>query len=180
MKRQLESLSLYDFANTNISYELMAYATVIDKMNAYVRNLLRENFIDTAVAFGLDDRELVIGAVRNDLSTQKRREMLLLREKIDDSYFTLAKIKSSLDSFGFEYTLHEFPSLYTVVIDAVGGYTSAQKAWIKSQVKKIMPAHLYVDIVLSGLTFADIDARNNTFSYIDSKNITWESIDNLE
>lgn len=181
MKESLSTLSLYSFDKTNIVYELEAYALMLDKLNSELEKMLKECFIDTADSYGLENRELIIGVKRDDLTISKRREMLKLRESIDQSSFTVDKIKKSLSSFGLvDYTLKEFPYLYTVVIDTLGSYTEPQKAWIRSQVEKIMPAHLNAYVVFNGPTWQQSDTKNNSFSYIDSLDYKWEEIDNLE
>lgn len=180
MRDALKPLGLYSFDSTNVSNELLAYAVAIDELNNMLCGMLRECFIDTAEDFGLSQRERVIGAVRDDLSIDKRRNMLKLRESISLSSFTPSEIKKSLDSFGLTYAIYEFPTLYTVVVDSTGEYTSAQKAWIRSQVEKIMPAHLQVQVVFNGPSWAQIDEYDNNFSYMNIKDYTWEEIDNLE
>lgn len=180
MKSVLDSTKLYHFDNSQISFELMAYANVIDKLNSDIEDMLNECFIETACDYGLSNLEQVIGVVRDDLSIAKRRDVLQKREKINSSSFTYAKIYQALQSFSFTFDLYEFPSLYLVVVDVTGEYTQAQKAWIKTQVMKIMPAHLSVDIVFNGISWEQIDSNNYTFSYMDRCNMTWQEIDNIE
>lgn len=176
----LSRISLYSFDDTNVSYELRAYACVLDKLNEELMTMLNECFIDTAQSYGLSQRELIIGAERTDLSVEKRREMLKLRESICKSSFTVSKIKESLSSFGLTCEVYEYPPLYTVIVDAVGDYSKPEQAWIRSEVEKIMPAHLHVEVVFGGPSWEKSDTNNYTFSYVDSLNYTWESIDNLE
>lgn len=180
MCEALKPLGLYSFESTNVSNELLTYAVMIDELNNTLNDLLSECFIDTAEDLGLSQREKVIGAVRGDLSIDKRRSMLKLRESINLSSFTPSKIKKSLESFGLTCEVYEFPTLFTAVVDATGKYTVAQKAWIRSQVEKIMPTHLQVQVVFNGPSWAQIDEYNNNFSYINIKNYSWEQIDNLE
>lgn len=176
----LTPLGLYSFESTNVNKELLTYAVAIDELNNMLNDLLCDCFIDSATDFGLSQRELVIGAVRDDLSVDKRRSMLKLRESISLSSFTPSEIKKSLESFGLTCEVYEFPTLYITVVDATGKYTTAQKAWIRSQVEKIMPAHLQVQVVFNGPSWAQIDENDNNFSYMNIKNYTWEQIDNLE
>lgn len=176
----LSPLGLYSFDSTNVKNELLSYAVAIDELNRMLVEILDECFIDSAQDFGLSQRELIIGAQRDDLSIEKRRSMLKLRESISLSSFTPSKISKSLESFGLSCEVYEFPSLYITVIDATGKYTSAQKAWIRSQVEKIMPAHLQVQVVFNGPSWAQIDENDNNFSYMNIRNYTWEEIDNLE
>ncbi len=180
MKNVLSGLSLYDTDSKNIFCELKAYACTLDELKADLTQMLCECFIESAQDYGLSERELVIGAVRYELSVDKRREMLKIREGIDSSYFTLAKIKAALKSFGLEYTLYEYPSLYMVVVDTVGDYSDEQKAWITTQVQKIMPAHLSVQVIFNGPDWTSIDKNNKTFSDTDLLDYSWEEIDNLE
>ncbi|MDO4748899.1 MAG: hypothetical protein Q4A12_06975 [Eubacteriales bacterium] len=181
MKSSLDKLSIYSFDNTNIDIELQVYAQVLDELNNTLVEMLDECFCDSASSYGLSQRELVIGAVRDDLAIAQRRNMLKLRESIDKSSFTLEKIKASLESFGLtDYDLNEYPSQFTVVIYANGIYTSSQKAWIRKQVEKIMPAHLITYVIFNGPTWDESDSKNNTFEYIDSLDKTWEEIDNYE
>ncbi len=178
MKESLSRLNLYDFDNTNISNEMKAYAFVIDSLYEQLCLMLRECFIETAQTFGLSNREMIIGAkVEND-NVESRRKMLMLRESINQSSFTVEKIKESLNSFGLECKVIEYPSLYTVVIDTIGEYPEDKRVWISSEIQKIMPAHLIVEVIFNGASWELSDSKNNTFSYIDSLGLTWEEIDN--
>lgn len=180
MKKVLESTGLYDTDKQNINSELVVYASELDRIKNKLLYMLCECFINTAQTYGLALREQVFGAVRDDLTIEKRREMLTLREQLDSSCFTPEKIKSALESFGLEFELYEYPSLYSVVIDTVGHYTAKEKSWIRSQVKKIMPAHLVVEVVFNGPSWVKIDGYSNTFLYMDSCDMTWAEIDDLE
>lgn len=181
MKQATQKLGLYSFDNTNVSNELMAYSRTINELNEELLDMLFECFIDTACSYGLENREEIIGNVRNDLTLSKRREMLKLRESINQKSFTLAQIKESLKSFGLsDFEIYEYPSIYTIVVDIVGDFTFAQKAWIRTQIQKIMPAHQKVYAVFNGPTWEQSDSKNNNFSHIDSLDYSWEEIDNLE
>ncbi len=178
LKESLSRLNLYDFDNTNISNEIKAYSYVIDELNEDLCTMLRECFIETAQTYGLSNRETIIGAkVEND-NVESRRKMLMLRESINQSSFTVEKIKESLKSFGLECKVIEYPSLYTVVIDTIGDYPEEKRVWISSEINKIMPAHLNVEVIFNGATWELSDSKDNTFSYIDSLDKTWEEIDN--
>ncbi|MBQ4129707.1 MAG: DUF2313 domain-containing protein [Ruminococcus sp.] len=181
MKEALSPLSLYSFENSNISYELQTYSDEINRLNKKTLEMLFECFIDTASTYGIENREIIIGALRDDLTLQKRRQMLNLRESIDQKSFTVEQINKSLKSFSLEnFKVYEYPKTYTIVVDALGSYTDAQKAWIRSQILKIMPAHQVVYVVFNGPSWEQSDSKNNDFTYIDSLNLRWEDIDNLE
>lgn len=180
MKKSLTPLGIYNFNRTNINTELKAYAFVLDEINNEIQEMLSECFIDSAKSYGLTNRELVIGAQRDDLSVEQRREMLLLRESITKSSFTVQKIEESLRSFGLQFDLLEYPSLYIVSVNARGSYSEKEQAWIRNEVEKIMPAHLIVQVVFCGPTWEQSDSKNSTFSYIESLDLCWDEIDNLE
>jgi len=180
MKRALCPLNLYSFDDTKISHELMAYSAVLDEINSELSVMLDECFLSSASSYGLSEREAVIGAQRDDLSVQKRREMLLLRNSLDNNSFTLSKIKEALKSFGLSCNVYEYPLQFVLVLDAIGTYKSEEQAWIRSQVQKIMPAHLQVQIIFGGPSWDEIDQKNNTYAYLDSLSMSWDSIDNLE
>lgn len=180
MTNALNKLNLYSFDDTNVSYELKVYAYFLDELNNEILILLNECFIDSASSYGLENRELIIGAKREDLSVEERRDMLKLRESICMSSFTVEKIKEAINSFGLKCEIFEYPSLYLVRVDAVGDYSTAQQAWIRTEIEKIMPAHLEVQVIFSGPTWNESDSKNNTFTAIDSLDYTWNEIDNME
>ena len=114
------------------------------------------------------------------LSVEDRRKMLSLREVIDSNCFTVDKIKSAIESFCLrKCILSEYPKLCMTGIEISGDFTHAQKEWIKEQIRKIMPAHLFLNISFNGYAWEYCDSKNNTFSYIDNLDYTWETIDNL-
>lgn len=180
MTSALQKLHIYSFDNTNVSNEIKTYAYFLNKLNEEILTLLNECFLCSASSYGLSNRELIIGAVREDLSVEKRRDMLKLRESICMSSFTVDKIKEAIHSFGLKCEIYEYPSLYIVRIDAVGDYSKAEQAWIKSEIEKIIPAHLSVQVIFSGPTWDDSDAKNNTFFAIDNLNYSWNEIDNMD
>lgn len=180
MKKALESTKLYKVQDNNINTEIEVYKMIVDMLNTQIEELLCECFVQTASSFGLQNRELVIGAVRDDLTLDKRRDMLCRREAIDSSCFTKDKIKQSLYSFGLDFELYEYPSLMEIVIIAKGEYSKEQQAWIRAQVKKIMPAHQQVHVIFNGPSWDEIDSNDNSFLSMDNRDMTWEEIDNLD
>ncbi len=180
MKEALYPLDLYSFDDTKISYELMAYSVVFDELNNELCTMLSERFVQSASSYGLSEREIVVGAQREDLNIEERREMLMLRNSLDNNSFTLSKIKNALKSFGLSCNVYEYPNQFVIVLDAIGTYKSEQQAWIRAEVQKIMPAHLQVQVIFGGPSWDTIDQNNNTYAYLDSLDMTWDSIDNLE
>ena len=180
MKKAHHSTRMYDTESKNINCELMTYAMVLDELNMKLLEMARECFVDSAQSYGLENRELVIGVIRDDLDLEKRRQMLKRRELIDSSCFTLSKIKESLYSFGLDFELYEYPKLYEIVIIAKGEYTKAQQAWIRQEVRKIMPVHQQLHVIFGGPTWTHIDNNDKSFLYMDNQSLTWDQIDNLD
>lgn len=180
MKKHLSDTGVYDVESASLSNELSAYAFVINELNDLIYTMLNECFISTAVSYGLEYKERLIGNSRDDLSVEDRRKMLSLREVIDSNCFTVDKIKSAIESFCLrKCILSEYAKLCMTGIEISGDFTHAQKEWIKEQIRKIMPAHLFLNISFNGYAWAYNDLKNNTFSYIDNLDYTWETIDNL-
>lgn len=180
MESCLLTVPVYNVSDPLLVAELSAYSILIDELNEKTEEMLLECFIHTASSYGLENKELLISDVRDDLSVEQRRKMLALRECIDTSSFTVKKIKQACDSFALcECRFSEYPSLYMVAIEITGDYTNAQKSLIEQQIKKIIPAHLVVNISFNGHTWEHSDSKDNTFSYIDSLDYTFKEIDNL-
>lgn len=180
IRNYLADIPLYDAENPSLDVELSVYSFLIDELNLEIEKMLCECFIDTATSYGLENKELLISDVRDDLTIEQRRAMLRLRENIDSSSFTVKKIKEACDSFAqCKCKFIEYPSLYTVCVEIVGNYKSAQIALIKQQIKKIIPAHLNLNISFNGYPWSYSDLKNNRFEYIDNLDYTWEKIDNL-
>lgn len=180
MKNALCALELYDLDDSTVKAELISYACAFDDIRSELEKTLKEYFISTATGYGLEMRELVIGNKRNDLKTDTRRQMLMKRNSINSNSFTPDDIKSSLSSFNLDCEIHEIFDHQLVLIDAVGKYSSAEKQWIRSQVEKIIPAHLSFEIMFNSIPWSTLDAYNKTFAQLDASNKSWNDIDNAE
>lgn len=180
MTDKLKKTAIYRFGSTNISSEILTYAIEFDRLNDNIDEMLRECFISTACDYGISLRELVIGAVRDDLDIEKRRQMLTMRECININDFNISGIQKALNSFNVDSIITEYPSFNMVTVNAIGGYTQKERSWIKTEIEKIMPAHLDVQIIFNGLSWEEFDNKDITFSELDGKDMTWDEIDNFE
>ena len=175
---RLAPVQVYDSGAEKLHWELKAYAAEIERMYAALGVLFRERFIGTAEDMGLCAYEALFGPVRSGESAADRREKLLLRLNLGNGDFTPAGIRRALDSFGFDYTLSEFPQIGKLNVNAAADYIPAEQAWIRREVEKIIPAHIEFQLTFNTMTWAQWDALDRTFSAIDAEDQTWRQIDN--
>lgn len=148
MYKKLLSLKLYSDKRSGNSYaELKAFSVGLNLLFGELDEMLREYFIDTAQSYGLTERERFMGAVRDDLSIEKRREMLKTREQTNEKFCTPEAFHKILQSYGlnsFEITEHPLENALTVKInDTLDEQT---KVWINKMIENDFPAHLDVTV----------------------------------
>lgn len=180
MKKALLPLTIYRSDARNLGRELRAYADEIERLYQQINEMLPEGFIATAQDRGLKEYEELFGPEQSSLTAAERRERLLSRMNLGEGDFTPAGIRKALDSFGLEYAISEFPTLNRLNIVAQTDYTKAEQAFIKSEVAKIVPAHLEFQLVFNTLMWSELDALNKTFAVLDSEDLDWDEIDSLE
>lgn len=178
MKERLSRVRIYDDNAPVLGWELSAYASELELLYTSLSELFRERFISTAEDIGLSVYEALFGPVRDEESAEERRRLLLLRLNLGNSDFTVAGFRRALDSFGFTYTISEFPEIGRMNVIAATDYSPAEQAWIRNEVLKIVPAHIEFQLSFNTMTWAQWDALNNTFGTFDSDDLTWDQIDN--
>lgn len=179
MKQKLEPLSLYSFDSTLVSAELMSYAVALDYLISELDTLLCESFISTASGFGIEIRESCVGKIRDDLDLQTRRNMLLKRQNISVSDFTLEKFKVACESLDFDCQIYESPLTLSVCAEAIRSYSQAERSWIKKELISLLPAHLNAFIYFDGLSWSEFENNSKSFSQLELMNYTWDDIENL-
>ncbi len=174
-----EPLGIYSITeDSNIYCELAAYAEGLDMLSEELDTLLSECFCATAESFGLEERERLWGRVRNDLNTEKRRQMILLRSTYGLEDFTLKGVQKLVGFLGLDAQVQEYPKAQRLVLDATKeAFTTGQKNWFRAQLEALLPAHLEIDIVWQGFCFDNIDNNNLTFDRMDASNMPWSRID---
>lgn len=178
MKERLLKVGVYGDDARALSWELKSYAAELERLYTELGVMFRERFITTAEDIGLSEYERIFGPEREEESIEERRRLLLLRLNLGNSDFTVDGFRKALDSFGLSYTLSEFPAIGRMNVIATADYTAAEQAWIKNEVKKIVPAHIEFQLSFNTMTWEQWDALNRTFSDLDSDDMTWEQIDN--
>ena len=180
MRRAMRPLGIYRANAAHLNAELKAYADELEQLYTELEEMLPERFITTATDRGLKEYEELFGPAQEALSVQERRERLQKRLTLGEGDFTPAGIEKALDSFGLVYTISEFPTLNRLNIIAQADYSKAEQAFIRSEVEKIVPAHLEFQMVFNSLMWSELDARDMTFGALDNDDLTWEQIDSLE
>lgn len=178
MKEHLSKVRVYDDDAVVLGWELKAYAAEVERLYTELREMFRERFISTAQDMGLSAYEKIFGPVREDETAEERRRLLLLRLNLGNNDFTVGGFKKALDSFGLSYTISEFPAIGRMNVLATTDYSTAEQAWIKNEVSKIVPAHIEFQLSFNTMTWDQWDALNMTFGAIDNDDMTWEQIDN--
>lgn len=165
---------------SNVYKELCAYAVGLDMLCTELDTMLRECFFATAETYGLERAERLWGATRQDLPLSKRREMLLTRSAFGYDDFTPEGIRKLLKFLGISGVVSEYPQLQRIVVDlSEEDLSDGKRAWVTSQINDLFPAHLEVDLVFSGLDWADMDSLGLTFDAMEAKGLNWSEIDIL-
>lgn len=181
MKQKLRPLGFYNLNdNSLISAELNSYAEALDSIESSLSEIERECFITTAESYGLGMKERIFGAEQNNISVNKRREILIYRCSINSNSFNRESIEKVLEVAGINGYIIEVPSKNIMYINCLSlSDNSIDKDKIKKIIEEYLPAHLDCIFDFRDLKWDTIDSNNNTFNYIDSKNLTWNDIDNF-
>lgn len=181
MVEKLRPLRVYSLDEDSIVYaELAAFAVGFDLLRAELDLLLKEAFVSTAEDFGITNLEREVGSVREDLSLDRRRQMLINRLSFGEGDFTPAGFEKMLRILGVAGEFEEYPAAQRMTLKLESGeYTLPQRLWIAAQASALLPAHLECDVVFPGLDWLYIDSLDNTFAVIDKKGYIWRKIDFL-
>ena len=148
MKKVLEPLNLYNIQSSSTIYaELLTYAQELDSLNNELEIIQREGFINTAQDYGLSLREELIGSVKESLSSENRREMLIKSFGVTENDFTKESMEESLKSCGIKASIAENPSENKVQVqveEILDSTVSEEK--IELDALEILPSHLEVEI----------------------------------
>lgn len=183
MIQKLSPTGLYSLDEEGYNcHELKALAAGVDAADGALDLIIREAFVATAEDMGLEAWEELYGPPRNELSVERRRELIQKRLSVNHSSFTPADVEEIIDSLGMgECTITENPALFLVKLDfSSQSYSAAQRQWIREQLGQLLPCHLEISVVFGNLSWDEIDSLGLSFSSMDNKNLTWDEIDSLE
>lgn len=148
MVKKLTDTKLYSVRTGGRTYaELKAFAAGLDLLFNELGKMLKEYFIDTAQSYGLTERERFTGAVRDDLSIEKRRELLKIREQTNEEFCTPEGFNKILEGYGLGgFELIENPQKNALTVKIYDALDEQNKAWVNKMIENDFPAHLAVTV----------------------------------
>lgn len=151
MKEKLNAVGIYSIdENSNISKELSACAEGLDSLFETLDTMTKEYFIETAENFGIERREKFLGKEKEEYSTEKRREMLMLQEQNMGGKCTPDAFCDILRSCGLtDFTFTELPTSFRLSITINDTLSQEQKKIVTERIKLEFPLHLLVAINFS-------------------------------
>ncbi len=151
MSKKLVSTKIYSVNKGGANYaELKAFAKGLDLIFNQLDEMLKEYFIDTAQSYGLTERERFTGAVRDDLSVEKRRELLKVREQTNEKFCTPESFNKILQGYGLSnYKIVENPSANALTIKIADALDEQNRLWVQKMIDNDFPSHLDVLIEFS-------------------------------
>ncbi len=177
--KNLQPLNLYSLNKSSKVYcELSVYAKEFELLISQFELLLRECFVQTAQTYGLDNIEHIYMQPATNLATEVRRKRILDRLNINDGNYTLEGVKKSIECFGVEnFEILEYPKRNLLVVELYSEYTEDELQFIKSEIKKLVPADNAFCVYFDGISWATFELKNLTFAQIETLDYTWETID---
>ncbi|MEE0869644.1 MAG: hypothetical protein U0L70_07620 [Ruminococcus sp.] len=151
MKEKLNAVGIYSIdENSNISKELSAYSEGLDSLFENLDIMTKEYFIETAENFGIERREKFLGKEKEEYSTEKRREMLMLQEQNMGGKCTPDAFCDILRSCGLtDFTFTELPTSFRLSITINDTLSPEQKKIVTERINLEFPLHLLVAINFS-------------------------------
>lgn len=148
MKTKLESAGLYRITdNSNINYELKAYAEGMDKLFENLDVMTRECFIVTSETYGITQRENFTGNEKKNYTAEQRKQMLILQEQNMGNKCNTEAFVDMLKSFGvYDFYFNEKFSKNALSIYINDILSDAEKISIEEKITAGFPAHLKIVI----------------------------------
>lgn len=148
MTKKLENTKIYAVKPGGRNYaEIKAFSVGLDMIFNELDEMLREYFIYTAQSYGLTERERFTGAVRDDLSVEKRRELLKIREQTNEKFCTPEAFNKILQGYGLGgFELIENPQKNALTVKIYDALDEQNKAWVNKMIENDFPAHLAVTV----------------------------------
>lgn len=148
MVKKLTDTKLYSVRTGGRTYaELKAFSAGLDLLFNELGEMLKEYFIDTAQSYGLTERERFTGAVRDDLSIEKRRELLKIREQTNEEFCTPEGFNKILEGYGLgNFKIIENPSQNALSVKISDSLSELNKVWVNKMIEKDFPAHLEITV----------------------------------
>lgn len=179
MLGKMKDIGLYACTGTTlVEAELKAYAVGLELLCQTLWELERESFVLTASEEGLELRERSCGGLRDFLSLEDRREMLLYRMAVTVNDYTAKGLEQALLAVGIRTAVSgmEDKSVYINVLGTTGERKKSQEE-IKAAAAEFLPAHAEWFFDFGVLSWDYIDGKENTFDQMDRADLAWSEID---
>ncbi len=165
----------------SVCKELEAYAWALDSFYDEADKVLSECFVQTAEDIGLEMYEELLGRIRSELSTEKRRELVMALLSVKPNDFTLGGVERFFESLDFECDITEFPQYFEVLIEPSGrAYTESEKDLIIEKAQEFLPCHLTCTVEFRDADWDIYDGLERTFDEWDESGMSWNGLDKFE
>lgn len=151
MKSKLVATGLYTADDgSNTAEEISAFAQGLDIMFDTLDEMTREYFIATAQSYGITERERFIGKERSELTTEKRREMLMIQEQMMGNSCSKEAFDLMLQGLGLsDFTITESFSTQAVTVTINDVLTAEIKQMIEEKILAEFPCHLDITVTFT-------------------------------
>lgn len=166
LKQMLKPLGVYDLTGGYASAELDAVGETFDAADTMLENALECAGLHSASDEVLTKLEELFPVLIFGSDEAQRLEAVREFYRVGDGYSSIAKLQRQLIACGFSAELTEGDEKFTadIFFDNVRGELNDQEA---ETVRNVMPAHIMLNLVCSGLTW---DRAEELFS-------TWEDFE---
>ncbi|MCH5201992.1 MAG: hypothetical protein J1F17_02190 [Oscillospiraceae bacterium] len=178
LNRILSSFKIYDCDNTFIKGELLAYSAGVDFVDNELKTMEREYFVNTSQDYGISEREKLFDSIERPSSIADRRKMLINALSLNRTDFNREGMIKYLGRFPTNFSIEEKYSTNTLTIEMNrNGWVIENLKHIKDSVNRFFPAHIQVNILVTGIMWQEIEEKNMTFKEMEDRNWNWTTID---
>lgn len=139
IKEKLLPLSI-NISNDTITFEIMTYASELQKIYDELDKIENEMFISTANDYGLIQRENILDMTLTETDITKRQKSLLFREMLISNPQNKTNTIKALSAYGIECTIIENfnDNIITVQVTNTDSLTNTQK-YYTDKIKNTLP-----------------------------------------
>ncbi len=169
----------YTINNGSTVYkEYQSYAEALEVLRETADEIAKECVLSTAENRGLEFYERLTGSARDDLTLEKRRELISSMLTLTSNDNTVEGIRHFFESLGIECGIIEDPSGYFVYIRSLDQTLSrTRQDYIIKRAEMFMPYHLTFTVDFRTIDFGGLDALGLTFGELDDMYMTWQDFE---
>ena len=142
MQNALLANGIYEITeDTRLYAELKAYDAGLQMLHDQLDELLQEALIPTAVSYGLEEKELLLGLNLSSCTEEERRKLLCMRGAINVNSFSKADFLNILESGGIDAEVTESPSTQQIGVQVLSVKGNKTQQEMQKAVSDYIPAH---------------------------------------